>query len=167
MTSRLSTSPLLLLSQLDRNNEDSSPPDDDVASFIAHLLCDDTLLRILSYADLPSLVSFTRKTSHSLRHRFLHPGNNNEFNCYPNIIWREAFTNHNFAPIDESAAAGGGEGSSTLFQNGELVHQTIDYFNAIRQRLSLWSILSGKNNSRRTKDYRKSTRRLKSLVSFV
>ncbi|KAL7532331.1 hypothetical protein ACHAXR_005323 [Thalassiosira sp. AJA248-18] len=143
MTSRLSTSPLLLLSQqLDRNED--SPPSDDVASFIAHRLCDDSLLRILSYADLPSLVSFTRRTSHSLRHRF-HPGNN-EFNCYPNIIWREAFTNHNFAPIDESAAAAGG--SSTLFQNGELV-QTIDYFNAIRQRLSLWSILSGKNSRRR------------------
>eukprot|EP00579_Thalassiosira_antarctica_P006369 CAMPEP_0201883660 /NCGR_PEP_ID=MMETSP0902-20130614/16162_1 /ASSEMBLY_ACC=CAM_ASM_000551 /TAXON_ID=420261 /ORGANISM="Thalassiosira antarctica, Strain CCMP982" /LENGTH=869 /DNA_ID=CAMNT_0048412507 /DNA_START=145 /DNA_END=2754 /DNA_ORIENTATION=+ len=124
----------------------SQPPsklirDEDLADsrspFIT-LLCDDTLLRILSYADLPSLISFTRGTCNSLRHRF-HPAK--DVSCYPDI-WREVFTNLHFAPIHEATS------NSSLLQDGELI-QTTDYFNAIHQRLSLWSILSG--NSRRRK----------------
>ena len=50
-------------------------------------LYDDTLLRILAYADLPSLVRFTRGTSKALRGRFVHT------------------TDDCIAPIDASYAA--------------------------------------------------------------
>jgi len=136
-----STSPLPLFSQPpSKLNRNEDFPDDAISPFIAHL-CDDTLLRILSYADLPSLVHFTRGTSHSLRRRF---HTVKEFSCCPNI-WRETFTSLNFAPIDDVAARGGGPNS--LLQEGEFI-QTTDYLNAIRQRRALWSILSGSSRRR-------------------
>lgn len=60
--------------------------------------------------------------------------------------------NHNFAPVDNAssvAVAGGGSScSGVLFQdNGELLG--VDYFIAIRQRLKLWSNLSGNSIRRR------------------
>ena len=102
-------------------------------------LDDDTLLRILSYADLSSLVYFTQGTSATLRRRFtsslnnsiiIQKNNNNSGSSCCLDLWQEVFKNHNFAPIDNSNGGG-----------------SIDYLSAIRERKALWSRLSGKSTT--------------------
>jgi len=102
-------------------------------------LDDDTLLRILSYADLSSLVYFTQGTSAKLRRRFtnslensiIQKNNNNSGSCCLDL-WQEVFRNHNFAPIDNNSNGG----------------SSIDYLSAIRERKALWSKLSGKSTTK-------------------
>ena len=56
------------------------------------LLCDDSLLHVLSYADTSSLVHFTRGTNNALRDR-----------CRATLdhkLWKDTFYNHNLAPLD-------------------------------------------------------------------
>ena len=102
-------------------------------------LCDDTLLRILSYCNLPSLVHLTRCTSKQLRIRF-DPADATEESCQD--IWREVFTRHNFAPLHKN--------SLTLVQ--------FDYCNAMRRRLELFARLAGKR--------REKSKRLKQCFSL-
>ena len=89
------------------NNDSNDKNNNAAVSYITNL-CDDTLLRILSYADLPSIVYFTRWTSYSLRNRFMNfkedeeNTNDNKDTSYCSDIWREVFNNHNFAPIDNT-----------------------------------------------------------------
>ncbi|KAL3790819.1 hypothetical protein HJC23_004720 [Cyclotella cryptica] len=104
-------------------------------------LCDDTLLRILSYCDLISLVRVTRGTSKQLRNRFtLQDGEQVEHDNsghrasdvqegYCRDIWQYAFHNHNFAPID------------TTSDNS---NHSCDYYAAIRHRLALFARITGK-----------------------
>ena len=132
------------------------------ASFITSL-CDDTLLRILSYADLRSLVYLTQCTSSSLRHRFNHSSSTttattndglldtvekNSWNNRCPDIWQEVFVNHNFAPVDSNNATNNNNYNALCLRQHEEGGdsrgiQPIDYYNAIRERLSLWSNLNG------------------------
>lgn len=79
-------------------------------------LCDDdSLLHVLSYVDISSLVRFTRGTNSTLRER-----------CRATLdfkLWKNAFDNHNLAPLDDDDS---------------------DYFKALRLRLALFANLSGK-----------------------
>lgn len=119
-------------------------------------LYDDTLLRILAYADLPSLVRFTRGTSKALRGRFVHTtddciapidasyaatssiessaasiANIEENTSYCTNVWRQIFTNHNFSPLEKSDIT--------------IESLRINYFSAIQHRLALFAMLTGKN----------------------
>lgn len=89
-------------------------------------LCDDSLLHVLSYADAPSLVHFTRGTNNDLRDR-----------CRATLdhkLWKDAFYNHNLAPLDASDE-----------------ENNMDYYKALRRRLALFNRLSGKTMKKRKK----------------
>ena len=89
-------------------------------------LCDNTLLRILSYSDdLRSLISLTRCTSKSLRRRF--DLNTPEFEYFEQYkkFWQGVFADLQMTPLEES------DGKSH------------DYIGAINYRLSLFSNLIG------------------------
>jgi len=88
-------------------------------------LCDDSLLHVLSYADTPSLVHFTRGTNSAMRDR-----------CRTALdykIWKDAFDCHNLAPLD----------IETNSSNPP------DYYSALRRRLTLFSNLSGRTKRRK------------------
>ncbi|KAL7517005.1 hypothetical protein ACHAWX_002426 [Stephanocyclus meneghinianus] len=106
------------------------------------LFCDDTLLRILSYCDLSSLVRFTRGTSKLLRSRF-HVEDDEQRKVehddsshrsidrdegYCRDIWQYSFHNHNFAPIENKINGNG----------------AFNYYEAIRHRLTLFERITGK-----------------------
>ena len=105
-------------------------------------LCDDTLLRILSYCSLPSLIHLTRCTSKQLRDRF-DPNEQEEQNDdddadqdrYCRDIWRQVFINHNFAPLS----------------NHTVTSNRNDYFDAVRERLRLFARLAGKRRHKTKK----------------
>ena len=121
-------------SKQNRNNEVRA-----VSSFV-DLLCDDTLMRVMAYADLASLVHFTRGISKSLRSRF-HPNvddASSRANCCSQL-WRDVFVRHNLSPMEDFVRPN---------EDGQEL-QSVDYFHAIRRRLSLFSNLSGR--TRRSK----------------
>lgn len=74
-------------------------------------LCDDTLHRILSFSDLPSLVRFANGTSRRLRSRFGRrrarraEGGGWEDELRHPDVWREAFVRHNLAPVEATGGA--------------------------------------------------------------
>jgi len=91
-------------------------------------LCDNTLLRILSYTDdLRSLVSLTRCTSKSLRKRFDLKGDKNtpEYSKLYKKFWQGVFADLQMTPLEESDS------------------ETQDYIGAINYRLSLFNTLIG------------------------
>ena len=91
-------------------------------------LCDNTLLRILSYTDdLRSLISLTRCTSKSLRKRFDLNGDNNapEYSKLYKKFWMGVFADLQMTPLEDSDS------------------QSHDYIAAINYRLSLFNTLIG------------------------
>jgi len=102
------------------NAQHSGPSFDD--------LCDNTLLRILSYTDdLRSLICLTRCTSKSIRKRFDLKGDKNapEYSKLYKKFWQGVFADLQMTPLEES------DGNSH------------DYIGAINYRLSLFNNLIG------------------------
>ena len=91
-------------------------------------LCDNTLLRILSYTDdLRSLISLTRCTTKSLRKRFDLKGDKNapEYSEQYKKFWQGVFADLQMTPLEES------------------VNKSHDYIGAINYRLLLFNTLIG------------------------
>ena len=91
-------------------------------------LCDNTLLRILSYTDdLRSLISLTRCTTKSLRKRFDLKGDKNapEYSEQYKKFWQGVFADLQMTPLEESDS------------------KSHDYIAAINYRLSLFNNLIG------------------------
>ena len=91
-------------------------------------LCDNTLLRILSYTDdLRSLISLTRCTSKSLRKRFDLKGDKNTPEYYKlyKKFWQGVFADLQMTPLEETDS------------------KSQDYIAAINYRLSLFNTLIG------------------------
>jgi len=91
-------------------------------------LCDNTLLRILSYTDdLRSLISLTRCTTKSLRKRFDLKGDKNtpEYSKLYKKFWQDLFADLQMTPLEESDS------------------KSQDYIAAINYRLSLFNNLIG------------------------
>ena len=91
-------------------------------------LCDNTLLRILSYTDdLRSLISLTRCTSKSLRKRFDLQGDKNapEYSKLYKKFWQGVFADLQMTPLEETDS------------------KSQDYITAINYRLSLFNNLIG------------------------
>lgn len=125
---------------MEKNNimSDSKPKAPPVPQLSS--LCDDTLLRILSYCNLPSLIYLTRCTSNQLRHRFDPKEQDEDFDDgYCQNIWKEVFTNHNFVPLHKN----------------DLSSVQYDYYNAVRHRLQLFARLAGKRRSSKTSSGKK------------
>ena len=124
-------------------------------------LCDDTLLRILSYCNLPSLVHLTRGTSKQLRNRF-HPAEerdemidsetNNEQGQrgYCQSLWSQVFFNHNFAPD----------------KRNHLAIDQYDYYDSIRHRLELFARLVGKRRRVGKRSSNKKKKKVKQCFSL-
>ena len=96
-------------------------------------LCDNTLLRILSYTDdLRSLINLTRCTSKSLRKRFDLKGDKNapEYSKLYKKFWQGVFADLQMAPL---------EGSD----------KSHDYIAAINYRISLFHTLVGHDERRK------------------
>jgi len=102
------------------NAQNSGPSFDD--------LCDNTLLRILSYTDdLRSLISLTRCTTKSLRKRFDLKGDKNtpEYSKLYKKFWQGVFADLQMTPLEESDS------------------KSQDYIAAINYRLTLFNNLIG------------------------
>ena len=97
-------------------------------------LCDNTLLRILSYTDdLRSLISLTRCTSKSLRKRFDIKGDNNahEYSEQYKKFWMGVLVDLQMTPLEESDS------------------KSQDYVAAINYRLSIFNTLIGHEKRRK------------------
>jgi len=97
-------------------------------------LCDNTLLRILSYTDdLRSLIHLTRCTSKSLRKRFDIKGDNNapEYSEQYKRFWMGVLVDLQMTPLEESDS------------------KSQDYIAAINYRLSIFNTLIGHEKRRK------------------
>eukprot|EP01082_Thalassiosira_pseudonana_P012592 g11139.t1 g11139 contig5:189929-191815(+) len=112
-----------------RKNGDSTS----TSSSVIDLLCDNTMMRVMSFADIPSLFHFTRGTSKALRARF-DPQEIADSNHDINIcsrLWRDVYDELNMSPRLVSDETGG-------------VYSSI--VDEIRRRLSLFSKLTAESN---------------------
>ncbi|KAL9184490.1 hypothetical protein ACHAXT_012460 [Thalassiosira profunda] len=107
-------------------------------------LCDDALLRVLSYADLPSLVRVARGTSRALRRRFRPEA----FGGSPDL-WEDTFARLQLAPLEDGTNPRDGARGGLALLKGDEHGQNPDYLDAIRRRLALWATLSGNSRKRR------------------
>ena len=95
-------------------------------------LCDNTLLRIISYADLRSLINITKCTCKSLRNRFDPADVSSANQC--SKIWPQVFKDLHMCPLDEA-------------------DKSLDYADAIGYRLSMYQTLiaSGRRAAAKSK----------------
>ena len=128
---------------------------DAIIAYHRLLHCDDALHRILSYADLVSLVRFACMTSSELRDR-MRPiaaaADDDERRIRRSSdVWRTAFEGHNFSPIERGTVSSSSSSSSVFGYGrlgGELLPR-VDHRDALRTRVALWSKLRGLRKRRR------------------